>query len=135
VSCATVNPTLLEVNLGDLGVEVNLVARQGADADRIVIRLIDTAGNVLNVAGATVTAEIRKSLDEVTAAGAFTVTVDDTEIRLDLTADTLADLDPGAHARDPAGLHVWDCKAVFADTTKRWLAWGELRVLKPVTRP
>ena len=133
MSCATVNPTLLEVNIGDLGIEVNLVARQGADADRIVITLRDTAGNLVDLTGATVEAKIRPSIDAAVAA-VFVCSVAGTEAYLDLPAATLAALTAGTTLRDPAGLYVWDARITFVDTTARWLAWGELRVLKPVTR-
>lgn len=134
MGCAVVNPTLLQVNVGDLGVRVNLLARQGADADRLIVRLFDSAGALIDISGASVAAQIRKTLADADAAAAFVVTVEPTEVRLDLPASVLALLQAGEHARDAAGLYLWDCRAFFADTTSRWLAWGELRLLQPVTR-
>lgn len=134
MGCDVVNPTLLQVSVGDIGVRVNLLARQGVDADRLVIRLHDAAGQLIDLSGADVRAQIRQTLADTDPAAEFVVTVEPTEVRLDLPAGVLADLDAGADARDAAGLYLWDCRAVFADTTSRWLAWGELRVLAAVTR-
>lgn len=135
MTAEVVNPTLLELNLGDLGVECNLVARQGADADRLVLTLTDSAGAAVDVAGCTVEAQVRKLITDPAAACSFTATLSSPQIWLDLPAATLAGLTAGADARDDAGLYRWDCRITFTDTSKRWLAWGELRVLKAYTRP
>lgn len=122
------------INLGDLGQRINILVRAGVDAEQLQFSLENPDGSLVDVNGAVVLAHIRKSVLDAMPAAQFVVAIDSPWVRLALPAAVVAQLVAGADARDPAGLYGWDCRIVFPDTTARWLAWGELRIVQAFTR-
>lgn len=124
-----------ELNLADLGQRINILVRAGVDMEPLQFSLENPDGSLVDVTGANVLAHIRKAVSDVAPAAQFVVAVESPLVKLALPAAVVGTLQAGADARDAAGLYGWDCRIVFPDTSARWLAWGELRVVQAYTRP
>lgn len=122
------------LNLGDLGQRINILVRAGVDIEPMQFTLENADGTLVDVTGASVLAHIRKSVSDVAPTAQFVVVVESPLVTLTLPAAVVADLQPGVDARDETGLYGWDCRIVFPDTSARWLAWGDLRVVQAYTR-
>lgn len=123
-----------ELNLADLGQRINILVRAGVDMEPLQFSLENPDGSLVDVSGATVLAQIRKNVGDVAPAAQFVVAVEAPLVKLALPAAVVATLQAGVDARDAAGLYGWDCRIVFPDTSARWLAWGELRIVQAYTR-
>ena len=125
--------------LGGKGAALDLLIRQGSTHGPNFTTLKDGTGAAINITGATITAQVRKTPDALTvaapvvctlvtpASGTFTWSISATATAA-LTCDPIDEL-----AEDSQ--YVWDMEILYADGRVQPLMYGAVSVFREVTKP
>lgn len=126
--------------IGDIGARLDLLIRQGATFGPNQMTVVDTAtGLPINLTGATLRAQIRKTADSPTVAATAVFVINNAaggEVTWEFTEAAMAALtcdpdDPDA----PASRYVWDMEVQLASGRVIPLLYGDVRVWREVTKP
>lgn len=124
--------------IGNVGFRQDLNVRQGATLGPIRVTATDrTTGLPLNLTGSTIRGQIRKTPAAPTFVAAFAITVTDPVagvFEIDLSEQTTAAIPAGADMTRPESCYVYDIEMVDSLGRVIPLMWGDVRVLREVTR-
>ena len=124
--------------VGSKGGNLDLLIRQGATLGPNLTQLKDRTGAAIDITGATIRSEIRKTPDAVTvdatavctitdaANGTFTWSFTAAETKL-LTASPIDE-------QQPTSLYVWDMEIQYSTGRIQPLMYGDVRVFREVTK-
>jgi len=125
--------------VGTKGAQLDLLVRQGATCGPFQTTLRDGGGLPIDITGATLRAQIRKTADAVSSVAAAVFTITDAangEFSWQFDADdtTAITADP-ADEDQPDSVYVWDMEIEYSATLIDPLLWGNVRVFREVTKP
>lgn len=124
--------------VGSKGGNLDLLIRQGATLGPNSTQLKDRTGTAIDITGATIRSEIRKTPDAVTVEATAVCTITDAAngaFTWEFTAaqTKLLDADP-IDEQQPTSLYVWDMEIQYADGRIQPLMYGDARVFREVTK-
>jgi hypothetical protein len=124
--------------VGSKGGNLDLLIRQGATLGPNVTQIKDRAGAAIDITGATIRSEIRKTPDAIvvdaTAVCTITDAVNGTFTWSFTAAETkLLDADP-LDEQQPLSKYVWDMEIQYATGRIQPLMYGDVRVFREVTK-
>jgi len=124
--------------LGYIGEKLNLLIRQGATLGPHVVTARNPDTTPVNLTGATIRGQIRKTALNPVITIALTVTMTDAVngvFEFGLTDEQTAALVAGETQGDPASKYVWDME--MEDSVGRVLPlfYGDVAIFREVTRP
>jgi hypothetical protein len=123
--------------LGTVGERINLKIRQGATLGPFVVTLSEPDGTPVDLTGAALRAQIRKTALDPVVTVALTVTLLDPllgQFEFGLDAVTTTTLPAGEALTDDASRYVWDLEWEAPDGTVTPLFYGECAIFREVTR-
>lgn len=126
-----------DLAIGDLGQRIDIVLRQGTDAERITLQLQNPDGTFVSFAGATILAQVRRNPEDASPVESFVVSqsAGNDTVYLDFPGSKSTGMAAGINANDATGRYVWDCVATFLSGPVRALAYGDLRIIRSRSRP
>ena len=124
--------------LGTKGGELDLLLKQGATFGPHQITLKDSANQPINITGATIRAQIRKTSDAATAVatGDFVLTAPSMGVftfGFSSTATTALQVDTVSEAGTDSQ-YVWDMEIQYSDGRVYPLMYGKVSVFREVTK-
>lgn len=122
--------------IGNLGSKLNLDIRQGGTFS-VGVTLTNPDNTPVDLTGATVRGQIRKTALDTVVAAAFTVTITNAPggaFTFGLTDEITAALVAGEQPTEDASLYVWDMELEDALGQVLPLYYGSVTVLREVTR-
>lgn len=125
--------------IGTKGQELDLLLRQGASFGPVACRLTNPGGSAMNLTGATIRAQIRKTASDALSTGAAAVCTITNAINGEFTyeftvAATTALIADSISEEAPASIYTWDME--IEDSTGRVtpLVYGKVNVFREVTK-
>lgn len=126
------------VTIGSKGTDMALIIRQGATFGPVYIRMEDPLGVKIDLAGAVVRAQLRKTALSAEKAADFVFTMlpadDQYSFFFGLTDAVTEALAAGEKPTDPASKYVWDMEIEWPDGRVDPLYYGSVAVFREVTR-
>lgn len=124
--------------VGSKGGNLDLLIRQGATLGPNSTQIKDRTGTAIDITGATVRSEIRKTPDAVTVDATAVCTITDAAngaFTWEFTAaeTKLLDADPVSEEQ-PLSKYVWDMEIQYSDGRIQPLMYGDVRVFREVTK-
>jgi hypothetical protein len=123
--------------LSNVGQKVDFQIRQGSDFGPVKLTFTNPDGTPVNLTGATLQAQIRKNVSDATQAASFTFNIVNAAqgiASMKLTSFQTAALQPGATIDDPGGRYIWDMELVDSSGSISSPMYGDLQVMREVTR-
>ena len=124
--------------IGSKGTEMGLIIRQGATFGPAYIRHEDPLGVKVDLTGAVVRAQLRKTALATEKAADFVFEMlpagDQYSFSFGLTAAVTAALPAGEKPTDPDSKYVWDMEIEWPDGRVDPLYYGPVAVFREVTR-
>ena len=124
--------------LGTKGGELDLLLKQGSTFGPHLITLKDSNNTAINITGATIRAQIRKTSDAATttATGDFVITngsAGQFTFGFNTTATSALQVDPSSETATDSQ-YVWDMEIQYADGRVYPLMYGKVSVFREVTK-
>ena len=124
--------------VGSKGGNLDLLIRQGATLGPNVTQIKDRAGVAIDITGATIRSEIRKTPDAIAVDATAVCTITDaangTFTWSFTAAETkLLDADP-VDEQQPLSKYVWDMEIQYVGGRIQPLMYGDVRVFREVTK-
>lgn len=125
--------------IGSKGAELDLLVRQGATFGPVTIQAKDNMGNPIDLTGATIRAQIRKTAYDTLYPGATcTCTITDAvngyyELSIPATVTALLDADVADETAEDS-TYVWDMEVQLSTGRVIALTYGKVNVFREVTK-
>ena len=123
--------------IGSKGAELDLLIRQGATF--LASSQMTTGGTPVNLTGATLRAQIRKTPSNTIAEGATAVCTITNAVEgrftWEFTDEATAALVAGVDENDSLSQYVWDMEVEYADGRVYPVMYGVVKVFREVTKP
>jgi hypothetical protein len=129
--------------IGYFGERLDIKIRQGATFGPIQATMRNpvvspaTIGTLVNLTGCTIRGQIRRKALDVAIIASFSVTITDAvngEYEFGLTSSTTVAITAGEDIKSPTSKYVWDLELVDATGRITPLYYGDVTVLREVTR-
>lgn len=124
--------------IGTKGAELDILIRQGTTFGPNSIQLRDATGSPLNLTGATLRGQIRKTADDPYVQASFTFTILDAPnglVQWELPATASKEMQADATGEEsPNSQYVYDCEVTLSTGKILPLLYGTARVFREVTK-
>lgn len=124
--------------IGNKGEELDILIRQGATFGPIKTSIADDLGNPINIEGAIVRGQVRKTYKDLQKATAeFETVISDTEtgtFTWSLSAAVTTNLVAGSTETAPESQYVWDLEIEYIDGRVDPIFYGTAKVFREVTK-
>ena len=123
--------------IGALGQRLDLQLRQGATFGPYTLRIATAAGEPVDVTGKTFAGQIRKRALDATVGKSFAFVVTDAAagvVTWQMAAADTAQIVAGESTSSPDSRYVYDVEMTDASGRVEPLLWGDIIVLREVTR-
>lgn len=124
--------------LGNIGERIDLRIRQGADFGPVRGTMTNPDGSPVNLTGCTLRGMVKKKPSDTLPAATFAVTVTDALAgRYEFTLPNTAtfNLKAGPRIDAPESAYVWDMEMLDSQGRVVPLYYGDVQVLREITRP
>lgn len=124
-------------SIGDIGNKLDLVIKQGSTFGPFKVTLVNPDDTPVNLTGSTVNGQIRRSALDDSVAATLTAQITSAtegEFQFGLTSTETAQMVAGERKEDLASLYVWDMTLVDSEGRVIPLYYGDVRVVRGVTR-